>query len=74
MSRYNIIRFNGDLAFDFEHFRMESLIELREVYEEEFFSMEPPTVEMEYVNMKISSNLKTSILKRIYPIHFNWRI
>ena len=48
MNRNNNLKLNENIVVDFELARFERLIEERESYEKQFFSLEPPADEIEY--------------------------
>ena len=49
MDMYNEFKLKEDYVVDIELLRFERLIEEREAYEKEFFSLEPPTDDFEYM-------------------------
>ena len=49
MDMYNEFKLKEDYVVDIELLRFERLIEERDAYEEEFFSLEPPTDDFDYM-------------------------
>lgn len=58
MNMDNKIEVNVDSVVDIELAHFERLIEEREAYEEEFFSMEPPTDEIDYLISQYESEIE----------------